>query len=403
MFLKLASKSLLSRKGSVLLTLFAMTVSIFVMLGVEHTRQQAKTSFTNAVSGVDLIVGAPTGKLNLLLYSVFRIGSPTNNISWQSYQNISNDRAVKWTVPISLGDSHKGYKVIGTSSDYFKHFSYGNQQRLMFSHGEAFKNTFDVVLGADVANQLGYKLGDKLTLSHGIGATSFAKHTESPFTIIGILKPTGTPVDQSLHVSLQGLEAVHLNWPTANKAKRDLKSLEPQSITAFLVGLKSKMMVFNLQRTINTRSTEPMMAVLPGVALAELWQTMKVFENTLGFISILVFVSSLLGLSAILLSSIKERQSEIRLLRTMGASPFFIYWFIELEALLITLLSALLGLALLFISIIFAQDYLVARFGLFIDTNIISAANMQWLGLIFIFAFVAAIPPSLIAFKEANQ
>ena len=150
MFFLLASKSLLNRKGSVFLTIIAMSVSIFVLLGVEHIRNQTKKNFQSTVSGVDLIVGARTGSLNLLLYSVFRIGAPTNNLGWDSYESIASDQAVKWSIPISLGDSHKGYRVIGTTEDYFTHFSYGAQKRLQFTSGEPFSRIFDVVLGSAV-------------------------------------------------------------------------------------------------------------------------------------------------------------------------------------------------------------------------------------------------------------
>ena len=117
MFFRLAYKSLLDRKGSVLLTLLAISVSIFVLLGIEHIRHQAKESFGNTVSGTDLIVGARTGNLNLLLYSVFRIGNATNNIRWETYEEIASNPSVEWTIPISLGDSHRGYRVMGTSAD----------------------------------------------------------------------------------------------------------------------------------------------------------------------------------------------------------------------------------------------------------------------------------------------
>lgn len=207
MFFKLAMKSLLNRKGSVILTLMAMTVSIFVLLAVEHIRYQAKESFANTVSGVDLIVGARTGSLNLLLYSVFRIGSPTNNISWGSFEDITSHPQVKWAVPIALGDSHKGYRVMGTTKEYFEVFSYGNGHTLKFDKGHAFSHLLDVVIGADIAKKLGYSLGEKLVLSHGIASTSFSQHDDRPFTVVGILKPTGTPVDQTLHVSLEGIEA----------------------------------------------------------------------------------------------------------------------------------------------------------------------------------------------------
>ncbi|WDE05094.1 ABC transporter permease [Thalassomonas viridans] len=400
MFLRLATKSLLNRKGSVLLTLLAMTVSIFVMLGVEHIREQAKTSFTSTVSGTDLIVGTRTGSLNLLLYSIFRMGTPTNNISWQAFERLSADSAVKWSIPLSLGDSHKGYRVLGTDSAYFSHFSYGKQQTLTFNQGKAFAGIFDVVLGAEVARALGYKPGDKLALSHGIGSTSFSRHADKPFTVTGILNATGTPVDQTLHVSLQGLEAVHTSGSVSSE---DFDKLTPKSITAVLLGLKSKMTVFHLQRKINTDNREPLLAILPGVALSELWQAMAILEGTLRLISVLVFVSALLGLSAMLLASIRERAQEIRLLRTMGASPVFLYWFVELEAMLITLVSVVSGAGLLYLCLSAAKGYLLAGYGLSIDANVLSLANIRWLSLVFLFAFIAAFPPSLMAYRGAKQ
>ena len=108
MFLRLATQSLWHRKSSVIVAFLAITISVFILLAVEHIRHQVKQNFNSTISGVDLIVGARTGDINLLLYSVFRIGDATQNIDWQSYQNISQQKSVAWSVPISIGDSHKG-------------------------------------------------------------------------------------------------------------------------------------------------------------------------------------------------------------------------------------------------------------------------------------------------------
>ena len=162
MFLTVASKSLLNRKGSVAMTLMAISVAIFVLLGIEHVRQQARDSFASTVSGVDLIVGAKTGSLNLLLYSVFRIGSPTDNIRWETYEQVVADPAVAWAIPISLGDSHEGYRVVGTTSAYFDHFSYGKKRRLEFTNGAPFEGTFNAVLGSEVAKTLDYKVEQQI-------------------------------------------------------------------------------------------------------------------------------------------------------------------------------------------------------------------------------------------------
>ena len=409
MFIRLASKSLLNRKGSVLLTIMAMSVSIFVLLGVEHIRSQSKQSFNSTVSGVDLIVGARTGSLNLLLYSVFRLGSPTNNIDWETYQHISDNSKIAWSIPIALGDSHKGFRVMGTTTDYFKYFSYGKKRQLSFSQGKPFENVFDVVLGAQVAQKLGYQLDDKIVLAHGLGKTSFSLHSNSPFQVTGILSATGTPIDQTVHVSLQGIEAVHTDLQkdiethgSALTAKH-LSELNPKSITAFMLGLTSRMATFGVQRDINNYRKDPLSAILPGVALAELWQMIGLLENTLRLISGLILISALLGLSAMMLASIKEREREIHLLRVVGAPAFFLFLLIQLEALLISFVSMLIGTASLYLSVFMARDLLSTNFGLHIGLNILPYNNILFLLLVVSATLVVSTIPSFTAYKSANR
>jgi putative ABC transport system permease protein len=410
MLIHLAIKSLLNRKGSIILTIATMSVSLFVMLGVEHIRHQAKSSFASSVSGVDLIVGARTGSMNLLLYSVFRIGTPTNNLGWQSYKRISKESSVRWTVPISLGDSHKGYRVMGTTPNYFKFYSFGNKQQLRFKRGKEFESVFDLVLGANIAEKLGYRLGDNITLSHGIGSTSFSKHDNLPFKVVGILKATGTPVDQTLHVSLQGLEAVHVTKPleinrlieTPELTLAQATHLTPKSITAIMIGLKSKMTAFNFQRQINTDNREPLSAILPGVALSQLWQTMSIFDNTLHLITLLVIISSLIGLSATLLSSIRERLNEIKLLRIIGASSSYVFSLIELEALLIAFTSTVIALIGLSLTLSITQEIILNNYGVMIVPQIFSKSSLQLIIGFLFFVFLAAIPPAVTAFNAAK-
>ncbi|MDG1446469.1 MAG: ABC transporter permease [Porticoccaceae bacterium] len=409
MFTRLATKSLLNRKGSVLLTIMAMSVSIFVLLGVEHIRDQSKQSFNSTVSGVDLIVGARTGSLNLLLYSVFRLGSPTSNIAWDSYQRVSSNPKVAWSIPISLGDSHRGFRVLGTTTDYFKYFNYGKKRRLEFSSGKPFEYTFDLVLGAQVAKKLGYSLGAQVVLAHGLGRASFSLHNKNPFTVVGILAPTGTPVDQTVHVSLQGVEAVHGGLQKPYVAD-DLPlvdfqgaELQPKSITAFMLGLTSRMATFGVRRDINNYRNEPLTAILPGVALSELWQMMSVIESTLRLISGLVLISALLGLSAMMLASIKEREKEIYLLRVIGAPPFYLFLLIELEALLISCISMFVGTITLYLSLLIARDGLATNFGLHIGVNVFSFNNVIFLVLVAGSTMVAAAIPSLMAFNDSSR
>jgi len=370
MLIKLATKSLLDRKSSVVLSCIAMTISIFVLLGVEHIRKESKESFSSTISGADLIVGARSGQLNLLLYSVFRLGSPVNNISWGSYQQIASDSNVDWTIPISLGDSHKGFRVLGTSDEYFKHFKYGKKQTLDFSKGNEFDAVYDVVIGAEVAASLNYRIGDPIVLSHGIGDNSFTVHDQHPFIISGILASTGTPVDQTVHVQLEGIEAIHQDGDISGL------TLQPESITAFIVGLKSRTATFRLQRKINEMESEPLMAILPGVALSELWRMMAMLESTLRLISSMVFVAAVLGLAAVMASSIRERKNEIYLLRIVGAPPSFLFLLFQIEALLISVTSILTGTTLLYLSLAIAQKQISTQLGLHLGTNPITYGSV---------------------------
>jgi putative ABC transport system permease protein len=399
----------LSRKGSAVMTLMAISVAIFVLLGIEQIRQQARDSFASTVSGVDLIVGAKTGSLNLLLYSVFRIGSPTDNISWQAYSDIAKSDDVAWAIPISLGDSHEGYRVVGTTQAFFEHFSFGKQRRLAFAGGAAFEGTFDAVLGSEVASALGYTVGTKIILAHGLASTSFTKHENQPFVVAGVLAATGTPVDQTIHVPLEGIEAMHAgrsNLPIGAFAPASTVATnfsQPESITAFMLGLKSRLSTFNVQRQINQFKGEPLMAILPGVALSELWQMMSMFENVLRLISALVLLAAVLGMGAVLLSSIRERQQEIHLLRMMGASPLYLFFLIEMEAVILCALGMLLGGASLYLGLILLGDAMFSRFGLYLDATLLTPQAALMLGVVLIATLLAAAAPSLRMYTAAKQ
>ncbi len=373
--LEVALSSLWSRRGSVLLTLMSLTISMAIVIGVEHVRSQAENSFVRTISGVDLLVGARTSQVNLLLYSVFRIGNATNNIRWESYQDIVARPGIAWSIPFSLGDSHRGYRVLGTTADYFEHYRYGDQEPLRFAGGEQFSSPLHAVIGNEVARELGYQVGQEIVLSHGIGNTSFVNHDNLPFTITGVLESTGTPVDSTIHVSLQGIEAIHLGWQNGvqvaalspDSSDPRLAELRPTQTTALLLGLDSPMAVFGLQRAINNYPAEPLMAILPAVALGELWQIIGVLENLLQVISILVLTASLLGLSTMLLSSLRERRRELALYRAIGARPSFILWLIELEAFTITACAAVLGYLVVSAGFALTQDWLSESFALVID------------------------------------
>lgn len=401
--LLLALKSLWNRKGTAVLTVISIGLSVVMLVGVERVRTESKNSFISTISGIDLIAGARSGPVQLMLYSVFRIGNATNNLSWSSYKEISRLPDVAWTIPISLGDSHKGYRVMGTSKEYFSLFRFGEKQKLELSKGTPFDDLYDAVLGAEVARNLGYSLGDSIIISHGAGGVSFTAHEDKPFRVSGILRPTGTPVDQTIHVSLEGIEAIHVGWQSDSTGS-DIKvsaaqarrlTLQPKAITAFLVKLQSPIATFGVQRTINQYSKEPLTAILPGVALQQLWELIGIAEKALLIISGFVVVVGLVGMLTALMTSLNERRREMAILRSMGARPLHIFSLIVGEALFLTIAGIISGVAILYALLLVLQPIIVARFGMYINISPLTVVELRLLVAVLFAGVVAGIIPGL--------
>lgn len=400
--LHLALKSLWNRKATAAVTVVSISLSVALLFGVEKLRTEAKNSFTNTISGTDLIVGARGGAIQLLLYSVFHMGYATNNISWESYQDVAKMKQVQWTVPISLGDSHRGYRVMGTTADYFRYYSYGRKQHLKLARGEEFQDLYDAVLGAEVAASLGYRVGDSIVLSHGAGAESPLQHDDKPFRISGILQPTGTPVDQTVHVSLEAIEAIHVDWKggvpnpafrlSADQVRRF--KLQPKQITAFLVKLKSPITVFQVQRSVNQYEEEPLTAILPGVVLQQLWNLTGVVEKVLLAISGFVVLVGLSGMLTALLTSVNERRREMAVLRSLGARPLQIFALIVGETAVITALGLALGLFVLNLLATVLGSYALSHYGIVIGVAVPSSYEFALMGLIFSAGVLVGVAPA---------
>ena len=359
------------------LTGLLLGVSMALLLGVERVRQETRTSFTSTISGTDLIVGARSGPVPLLLYSVFRIGNPTSNITWASHEVIAARPEVAWTIPIVLGDSHRGYRVLGTTVDYFEHYRFARDRQLELVDGTALEHVDDAVLGAEVAAKLGYTVGQEIVVAHGAGEVSFLEHGDRPFQVVGILAATGTPVDQTVHVSLEGIDRIHAGIddhdPLAHAGHGHNDHWEPQSLTAVLVGLKSRVAVMQVQRFVNEYDREALTAILPGVALQELWSLLSVAERALLVVSGFVVVVGLAGMLTALLTSLEERRREMAILRSLGARPVHVFSLIVGEAGLLTLAGALAGVATLYALLVLARPVIESRLGLFISVGAPSA------------------------------
>lgn len=435
---KLAIYSLLNRKTNALLTLCSIAISVMLLLGVERVSEQTRSGFANTISGTDLIVGARSGQVNLLLFSVFHIGNPSANVSWESYTHWRDHDQVAWSIPIALGDSYRGHPVIGTTNSFFEHFKYGQRQSLEIAVGGTFEHYDEVVVGSQAARRHNLSIGDEIVIAHGTGSVSFHQHDDDPMRIVGIMQTTGTPADHALYIPLEGLGRLHgqhehehehesrqpdFSGATQQNDAPDGHNHEHEhshdhehgqsnehsheqerpldSISAFFVGLHSQPRAIFMRQTINTWNQEPLTAIMPGATLQELWRTLSVFERTLAIVSGFVLLTGLMGMLATLLASLQERRREMAVLRSLGAGPGTIFALLVSEAMLLTLSGILLGIALLYGMMLSLMPWLQSSFGIVIQLGGLSATEWQRAGLVFVAGFAISCLPAWRAYRHS--
>ena len=404
MLLKLTFNSLYARLLTVGMTVFAISLSLMLYMSVEKLRTSAYTSFTDTISQTDLIVGARTSSVQLLLYSVFRIGNATNNITWESYEDVIDKKEVAWSVPISLGDSHKGFRVMGTNNEFFKRYKFRGGQSVELEQGNNLDDLYDVIIGAGVAEKLNYSVGTPLIVSHGL--QSFSDHDDQPFKVSGILAKTGTPVDNTVIVSLEAIEAIHVDWSTGAKIPGQITPVEeirqmdlsPKNITAALIGVNSKLQIFQLQRWINEYPEESLSSILPGVALQELWRIVGVVENLLLGISVTVIFTTLIGMTAIIFSSLNERRREMAIWRAMGASPKVVIGLLMLEAFIISVMSIIVSTLMLFLTLYVLQPWIDNTYGILVNIEMLAVKDIYIFMLFIIAASLVSLIPAIRAY-----
>ncbi len=419
---KLALASVWNRRGSVWLTIIAIAVSTVLLLGVERIRVQTQENFANTISGTDIIVGARTGSTELLLSSVFHIGNLSNTLSWTSYEHLQDLPGVTWHIPMAMGDSVHGFPVIATTDALFQHFKYGNKRPLTFAAGSQFANHDALtiaVLGAEVAKERDLNVSDELVVAHGTGEISFSQHDAHPFQVVGVLEPTGTPIDRGVFIPLAAQGLVHGDYlpgteedDHANHEEEhahDHDHGEPRvseqppvyTLSAVLIGLENPALALRLQRTINTYREEALSAIMPGLALQNFWRTLSLFERALVAISVLVVITGLLGMLTTLLASLRERRREMAVLRSIGAGPITILGLLVVEAFLVTLVGVTLGTAGLYALLIFAGELLQNQLGIHVSASLLTLREFYLLLAILLAATILSLFPAWRAYRNA--
>ena len=418
--LGLTLRSMLSRKLSLALTIVTLALSVSLFLTIERLRISARDSFDGTVSGVDVLVGARGSDLGLLLYTVFQIGDASPSMRWDSFLDVEKDERVEWAVPISLGDSHRGYRVIATTSEYFDHVRIGRGRLLAFREkNEALLNGFGVVLGSEVARNLKYKMGAPLAVQHGLASAGDDSHKTQPFIVTGILQPTGTPVDYSLLIHIRAFEAIHEGWngsvpgatierhaDVTDRTTIDLSgpTFEPSLLTAVYVGLKSKRRIFQFVEDIEDRDrAEPLTGVLPGITLSQLWLLVSSAENALLIFSVLIVVVALAGQMTLLVATLDLRRREIAIYRAMGAQPLTIAGLLVVEAAFISAAAAACGVILTLGGTWIASQVLGAFLKLDLNAIMLLPSQIQALIAFVSVSVVTGLVPAMLAYRSSLQ
>lgn len=404
--LSLALHSLWNRRTTMGLTLLAIAMATALLIGVERIRLDAREAFTRTVSGTDLIVGARTAPTQLLLYSVFRIGDPLAGMSWDSYRALAEQPMVAWSIPLSLGDAYRGYPVLGTDANYLEHFRHGDRRPLVLATGRWFDGPRDAVLGSAVARDLDLEPGAELVLSHGTHAVSFVHHDDHPFRVTGVLAPTGTPVDRTVHVSLAGIEAMHAGFESGVRLPGDTHTpaqtradAQPEQITAALLGLRTPVAALQMQRMVVSYRREALTAILPGPTLRDLWRTLGMAEDALRAVSVMVAVAGLLGMLASLLASLQARRRELAILRALGARPLHLFGLLGAEAALTGLGGAALGVLLVQGMLLAARDWLRTTLGMELPPAAPGLLELGICGAVVLAATLAGLIPAWQAYR----
>ena len=409
--LKIAFQSLLNRKMTFILTVFSIALSIMLFLGIERIKLGAKESFSNTISKTDLIVGSRGSGIQLLLYTIFHMGNATNNISWSSYESIKNNPEVSWTIPYSLGDSYNGFRVIGTDQNLYEHYRFFGDKKIELSEGNVPNDVFETAIGFEVAKKENLKIGDKISLTHGISdGPGILTHKDKPFTIVAILKETTTPLDRAVYITLEGMEAIHIDWVNGSPALPGKETPQNQikkeniqigQITSFLVGAESRISALGLLREINNFKKEPLMAVIPGAALSQLWETISYAEIAFQIISIFVIMIGIIGMMVSIYTSLENRRRDMSILRAIGASYKSIVFLLISESFIISLFGCFLGYILCCGFIKISQPIILNKFGILIPFLNLQSTEYLYLIIVIAISCIIGIIPAIKAYKNS--
>jgi len=328
------------------LSVFILSLSIALLLGIQQLKNAFKNQIENNLGKVELVVGAKGSPLQLVLASVLHLDNPTGNISYNEAKKISGNPMVKSAVPIAYGDNYKGYRIVGTTDEYYSLYN------AELENGRRVEKSMEVVLGNTVAQQVGLKIGDTFLSTHGLVENSIDVHSDDRLTVVGILKPTQKVIDRLIVSNLESIWDVHNHKDTVNNEHENHTEHdcqhdhdEEKEITSLLINFKSPRALLTFPRNINKQTT--MQAALPTYELNKLYEYTSVGFQTISWIAYLILLISCVTIFMSLYKMVKERAFDLAIIRTYGARNFQLIKMLVYEGLTIAFFAFLLGFILI--------------------------------------------------------
>lgn len=372
------------------LSIMLLSIGVGMVSFIVTVSEQLNNRFNRDIRGIDMVVGAKGSPLQLILSAVYQIDNPTGNISGKEAQRIITHPLVKYSIPLSYGDSYKGFRIVGTDTVYLSHF------KASFATGRAWRQSMDVVLGSSAADKLNMNMGDHFHGTHGLSTEGHA-HEESHYTVVGILNPTGSVADRLILTSTASVWDIHNHEEEPHDHEGHEHEEELTDVTALLVKFKSPMGIMQVPRFINEKTT--MQAALPAIEINRLYSLMGIGFSTLQTIGLLIMCIAALSVFISLLNSLKERKYELALMRSLGASPAKLFGLVLQEGLLLCFTGYAFGIILGRVAIMILSSFGEEQFHFGVSQSGIAPVELWLLPFTLGVGVVAAIIPAFRAYK----
>lgn len=372
----LSLKNVFSKPLNSLLSILLFGFGVSIIVSILLTSSFLKSEISKNAKGIDLVVGAKGSPLQIILASIFHIDFPTGNISLNDANDLTRNRLIASAIPLSLGDSYQGYRIVGTTADY------PGLYEGSLAKGEWFNETMTATVGAQVAKNLGIQIGDQLESAHGL-AEGGGGHEEHPFLVTGIMERSGSVLDQLILVSVASVWEVHGSHEEHDHEEggdhHDLvelgrlgltvtkEQLKNEDITSLLVKYRSPMAAVQLPRIVN--GTSNLQAASPPYETARLFNIIGVGVDVVNILGLVIVILSATSVFIALFNSLKERKYELAIMRSMGASQLKIFGLIMAEGFVLTIIGSAFG-------------FLLAHMGFFILAD--SLEQIQTTGMFFV-------------------